>query len=131
MGKMTPATGSGALWAGRCLGRQTGNFMSDNPSGSWSNQPPYSPSSDGGQDGSWFTGSGSQTGGEQNASWYPPAPYASSGQGQQNGSWFSGQGGGESGSGAEGGSPPVTTWVPLYGDAKGFAQFGRPRVTVS
>jgi len=102
------------------------------PTASWQNQPPYSPSSDGGQDGSWFGGSSeNQTGGEQNASWYPPAaPYAANGNGQQNGSWFSGQGsGGENGSG-NGGSSTAATWIPLYGDSKGFAQFGRPTCTV-
>jgi len=69
--------------------------MSDSPS--WQNQPPYSPSSNGQQDGSWYSGQGSN-----------------------------------SGSGDGSGNPPANAdWIPLYGDAKGSAQFGRPLCEVS
>jgi|GEM_PF-5165269 len=72
------------------------------------------------------------TNGQQNASWYPPKPhYTPSGNGEQNGSWYTG------GNGAGGGTnppspPPATNAIyPLYGDAKGSSQFGRPFCLVS
>jgi len=101
------------------------------PSPSWSDQPPYSPSNEGGQDGSWFSGSGGSQGG-QDASWYPPKPpYTPNGSGEQDGSWHTeGQGGS---GGANPPNPPTPTSAihPLYGAALGSSQFGRPVVTVS
>jgi len=77
--------------------------MNDAPNPSWQDQPPYNPSDNGEQDGSWYAGEGGGEGSEggsgEDTGGNPPSPPA---------------------------LPVADAMYPLYGAALGSLQFGAP-----